>query len=133
LNKCFADAVYFIALLNPADTKHSKARELSHSLQADVVTTTWVLVEVASAMSDPRTRTVFAEFVDYLKKHPKITIVPATQGSFDKGMELYRQRPDKKWSLVDCISFSTMENYGISEALTFDQHFVQAGFRALMR
>ncbi len=29
--------------------------------------------------------------------------------------------------------YITMQQYGIKGALTFDQHFVQAGFRALMR
>ena len=133
MTKCFADAVHFIALLNPADSKHSLARELSRALTAEVVTTTWMLSEVASAMSAPQTRTMFAQFVDFLRGKPEITLVPATQESFDTALQLYRDRPDKAWSLVDCVSFLTMQRYGISDALTFDQHFVQAGFRALMR
>lgn len=133
MTKCFADAVYFIALLNPADSKHNLARELSRALMVEVVTTTWVLSEVASAMSAPQTRTIFAQFVDLLRSTAEVTLVPATEEGFDKALQLYRDRPDKSWSLVDCASFLTMQSYGISDALTFDQHFVQAGFRALMR
>jgi predicted nucleic acid-binding protein len=46
---------------------------------------------------------------------------------------LYRERPDKEWALTDCVSFIVMEDRGISEALTTDEHFHQAGFQALMR
>lgn len=133
MTKCFADAVYFIALLNSADSNHPRALELSRTLKTEVVTTSWVLAEVASALSDPRTRLTFADFVDHLKAMPQVTIVPATQIDFDEGLKLYRQRPDEEWSLVDCISFLTMNRYGITGALTFDLHFVQAGFQALMR
>jgi predicted nucleic acid-binding protein len=52
---------------------------------------------------------------------------------FDRGVELYDARPDKHWSLTDCISFVAMQDHGISEALTGDRHFEQAGFVALMR
>ena len=49
------------------------------------------------------------------------------------GLDRMRERPDKDWSLIDCISFVVMENEGIKDALTADQHFEQAGFRALFR
>jgi uncharacterized protein len=45
---------------------------------------------------------------------------------------LYRSHQDKAWGLVDCIPFVAMREVGIHQALTFDQHFVQAGFQALM-
>ncbi len=47
-------------------------------------------------------------------------------------MELYRHRPDKEWGTTDCISFVVMQDYGLTEALTTDEHFKQAGFRALL-
>jgi predicted nucleic acid-binding protein len=52
---------------------------------------------------------------------------------FDRGLELYEQRPDKKWSLTDCISFVVMKDEGLQEALTGDEHFQQAGFAASLR
>jgi uncharacterized protein len=48
-------------------------------------------------------------------------------------MKLFAGRPDKEWSLTDCVSFVVMEAQGIREALTTDEHFIQAGFRALLR
>ena len=48
-------------------------------------------------------------------------------------MDFYRARPDKEWSLTDRLSFEAMRELGVRDALTSDQHFVQAGFRALLR
>lgn len=50
----------------------------------------------------------------------------------DAGMELLSRRADKRWSLTDCISFVVMERHGLTEAVTADRHFEQAGFRALL-
>ena len=55
------------------------------------------------------------------------------QDLFDAGVELYVRRPDKAWSLTDCISFVVMREHGMNEALTGDRHFEQAGFIALLK
>jgi hypothetical protein len=60
-------------------------------------------------------------------------MIPATQELFDRGVALYESRPDKEWSLTDCISFVVMADHGITEALTGDRHFEQAGFVALLK
>jgi hypothetical protein len=60
-------------------------------------------------------------------------IVPASKQLFRAGFDLFSRRPDKDWSLVDCISFVVMKQRRLKEALTTDQHFIQAGFRALLR
>jgi predicted nucleic acid-binding protein len=59
--------------------------------------------------------------------------VPASPELFQRGVELFRARPDKEWSLTDCISFVVMTEKGLSEALTGDRHFEQAGFHALLK
>ena len=46
---------------------------------------------------------------------------------------MHKERSDKSWSLTDCISFVVMGEHGITDALTGDRHFEQAGFRALLR
>jgi predicted nucleic acid-binding protein len=58
-----------------------------------------------------------------------VRIVPQSMASFQAGLMLYRSRPDKGYSLVDCISMRTMRE----EGLTNDRHFEQEGFRALFR
>ena len=62
----------------------------------------------------------------------EVEIVRLDETLFDKAFELYKSHADKTWGLVDCISFVVMREYGITDALTSDKHFVQAGFRALM-
>jgi len=51
---------------------------------------------------------------------------------FDRGCELYTSRSDKEWSLTDCISFVVMKERGLTDALTPDRHFEQAGFKILL-
>ena len=62
-----------------------------------------------------------------------MTIVPLSSELLDAGLRLIANRPDKDWSLTDCISFVVMTRYEIQEALTGDQHFEQAGFKALLK
>ena len=67
-----------------------------------------------------------------LRANPNITITAASAELFERGCRLYADRPDKDWSLTDCISFVVMEEKAITEALTADHHFEQAGFNALL-
>lgn len=68
-----------------------------------------------------------------LLRDPRVKVIPQSRESFMAGLELYRARPDKGYSLIDCISMQTMRNEGITEALTNDRHCEQEGFRALFR
>jgi predicted nucleic acid-binding protein len=97
------------------------------------VTTAWVLTEVADAMAAPPNRPLFLRLIEGFRTLRIVEVVPATPELFDRGIELYGRRPDKSWSLTDCISFVVMTERDITEALTGDHHFEQAGFRALLR
>lgn len=129
----FADTFFFLALLNQADAAHGEAVALSRSLRRRRVTTTWVLTEVGDAMSVGTNRAAFLEFLEFVRESPMVTMVPASEELFQRGVELFSQRPDKKWTLTDCISFVVMQDEGITEALTEDHHFEQAGFAALLK
>jgi len=132
MSPVFADTAYFIALLNPVDQYHSRAVELTQEPRGPMVTTTWVLVEVGDAFSQPSNRMKFARLVGLLESTPGIEVVPPSAGHFDAGTKFHASRPDKSWSLTDCISFVIMRERNLSEALTTDHHFTQAGFRVLM-
>nr|MBA2333413.1 nucleic acid-binding protein [Blastocatellia bacterium] len=67
-----------------------------------------------------------------MRDSARVTIVPLDSNLFDRGLRLMASRPDKNWSLTDCISFVVMKERSLSDALTADRHFEQAGFRALM-
>lgn len=99
-----------------------------------IFTTDEVLVEFMTFFSgDPWQRGRVAATVRWLLLTPGVRVIPQSRDSFLSGMELYEARPDKGYSLVDCISMQTMRREGIVEALTNDRHFEQEGFRALFR
>jgi predicted nucleic acid-binding protein len=129
----FADTYYYIAMLSPKDSTHAQAVALTARLQPRIVTTAWVLTELAAAMSAPAKRERFLKLFDVLSASDEVKLIPASAELFDVGLALYRSRPDKGWSLTDCISFLVMEREGLTEALTGDHHFEQAGFTALLK
>jgi len=132
MNPVFADAFYYIAMLNPADRFHSAAVESSKTLIGPVVTTIWVLMEVADALSHPTVRDRTHRFLQMVISDPKTITIADAEPWLTRGMALYGSRLDKDWSLTDCISFEVMTDRGISESLTGDHHFTQAGFQALV-
>ncbi len=133
MNKTFADTFYYLALLNPGDSAHQHAVAVtSQQSGTTLVTTHWVLTEVGDAMSGPADRSRFARLIDALEADRGTIVVPATAELFREGVSLFKQRPDKSWSLTDCISFTVMNRHGITDALSGDHHFAQAGFKALM-
>jgi predicted nucleic acid-binding protein len=129
----FADASYYVALLSTRDTWHAVAVELSGSLLGRIFTTEYVLVETPSMLSQGVNRAAYVDLVRDLEEDPSVQIVPASKALFQAGFDLFAARPDKDWSLVDCISMVVMRQRRLQEALTTDRHFVQAGFRALLR
>jgi predicted nucleic acid-binding protein len=131
--KVFGDTVPFIALLSTRDRWHTRAVALRRQPPGPLVTTEWVLTEVGDAFSQPGARQKFSRLSGLLRAQPDVEIVPATGDLFRRGTELSAARPDREWSLTDCISFVVMDERGISDALTSDHHFEQAGFRILLK
>jgi len=128
----FADSHYFFALVNPRDKRHTQALEFSRTRSVSLVTTSWVLTELADGLARSVNREAFNLILNELRQNPQDTIAPLSQALFDRGVKLYTSRSDKTWTLTDCISFAVMSDYGLTEALTGDRHFEQAGFRALL-
>ena len=132
----FADTGYWVALLNPRDNLHEKAVSLSKSLQPiHVVTSESVLTEVLNDFSKrgDYLRDAASDLIQALRVHANTTVIPQTSQQFEAGFRLYTQRKDKSWSHTDCVSFNIMDENGISEALAYDKHFIQAGFTPVMR
>jgi uncharacterized protein len=132
MTRVFADTFYFLAILNAKDAAHDRAVALSASREAPLLTTAWVLTELADGLADSAHRQAFQHVVEDLRTDPNTIMIPPSQELFEQGMELYNARGDKNWSLTDCISFIVMQRHGVEEALTGDRHFEQAGFRALL-
>lgn len=129
----FADTVYFLALLNPSDQWHKAALAWASKPPGKLLTTEFILMEVGDALSRSDNHLRFASLMLVLRGQKDVEIVPATSGLFRSACDLHAERCDKHWSLTDCASFVTMSDRGLSEALTTDHHFEQAGFKPLMR
>lgn len=132
----FADAFYWVAITNPHDQWHARAREVCSTLgSVRLLTTDEVLVEFMSALGryGQPLRHAAAKMVRAIIDNPNVTVVPQSRNSFLQGVALYQQRPDKKYSLTDCISMNTMQTYGVCEVLTGDHHFEQEGFVILIK
>ena len=124
----FADTYFYLALLDDQDQHHT--RVVAHVAdQSDaIVTTRWVLAEVANALAGSAFRSTVAAFLEQLEDDPDVRIIGGGDALYRRGLALYARRADKSWSLTDCISFVAMEEQGLHEALTGDRHFAQAGF-----
>ena len=132
----FVDTAYWIALINPRDNYHPKAVELAEvTAGAALVTSEIVLTEVLNAFSGsgPHLRGKAHLFVKHLFNLNYLDIIPFDHTLFRRAFDRYGNYTDKGWGLVDCASFVVMEDHFISEALTTDRHFTQAGYVALMR
>lgn len=132
----FADTSYWIALLNPEDNLHHKARALSEALgPTRVITSEMVLAEFLNDCSrrGAMLRQTAVAMIKGLRRKAEIFIVPQSSLQFQEALTLYAQRSDKTWALTDCASFQIMEKDNLTQALTHDRHFRQAGFQALLR
>jgi predicted nucleic acid-binding protein len=132
----FADTGYWIAMVNPKDELHQKARTITRYLMPlRIVTSEMVFTEVLNAFSAEGTRFRRASvmLIEQSRSNPNIEIVPQTTELFASALELYDRRLDKGWSHTDCASFQIMQQQNIVEALAYDKHFEQAGFVALLR
>jgi uncharacterized protein len=132
--RLFLDTAFALALFSSADQYHRRALKWLPVVRAanEVWITEAVLVEVGNAFSElNRARAV--DFNRRAYRTPNMRVAPVTSSLLERAWELYAERPDKQWGLTDCISFTIMADQSLTEALTPDHHFEQAGFVALLR
>ena len=131
MSTVFADTFYWIALTTPLDSAHERAKKFTD----DIVTTQEVLTEYLNFFSSgpEHLRRSATKGVQAILNDPTVRIVPQSDASFHAGLDLFRARPDKGYSLTDCISMQVMRRERLTNALTNDRHFEQEGFRALFR
>jgi len=134
VNIVFVDTLYWVALFNDRDQWHERALAAGASLKnARFVTTDDVLVELLNFFSEhgERTRRAASDRVERLLSVANTEVVPHDHETFVAGLAPYKARPDKGYSLTDCISMNVMRERDISEILTHDDHFTQEGFTVL--
>ena len=134
----FVDTGYWIALINPREQLHRRARSESIRSRQErtiLVTSEMVLAEFAAYYADKGNyfRQSVVQAIRAIQRDPNIRLVEQSRQLFERSLERYGSRLDKSWSLTDCASFLIMEDQQIVAALAHDQHFEQAGFQALLR
>jgi uncharacterized protein len=132
----FADTFYWIALLDTQDDWNKRAKDASKALgQLRIVTSDSVLLEFVNFFSSPghRIRQAAGEAARRVMNNPNHLVLPQSRDLFNDGLALFNSRPDKGYSLTDCISMVAMRKGGIREVLTHDHHFEQEGFVLLLR
>jgi uncharacterized protein len=131
----FVDSLYWIALINPKDQWHSITVEVKkRHYFAKFLTTEAVLIEVLNYFSGygAKFRLISSQVIRTILDDLDIEVLPINSSLFLSGLNLYEQRLDKEYSMVDCLSMIAMKNRDISEVLTHDKHFSQEGFNILL-
>jgi hypothetical protein len=125
----FLDTGAILALALPNDKYNSAVMDALASLRGvPMLTTEAILSEVCSFLSHRALRKFAVKAITELRNNEDVEIVPASSELFERAFTLFVKRTDKDWSLVDCMSFELMHLRQITQALTTDKHFVQAGF-----
>lgn len=133
MEKIFVATAFILAIVSEKDELHQKAKELVKKYGMFFwLTTDLILYEVANSLArnaKPQAQKIISDFLEAAG----IEIIYASPELFRKAFALYCAYADKTWGLVDCVSFVVMREHNITDALTNDRHFQQAGFNALMR
>lgn len=136
MKQIFLDTFYLQALADESDNAHELAMTVTAKLGAfRGVTSEMVLTELLNALSGRGQyfRQAAIRLTKSLRNDNTIFIIPQTSEQFQMAFDLYQKRLDKGYSLTDCASMQIMRQLGIEEILTFDKHFQQEGFKALLR
>jgi hypothetical protein len=131
-NRIFIDTLFVIALINRRDQYHQQALDLSEQFEGHpLLLTDAVLLKIGNALARGYKQEAVAIIAQLLAAE-EVDVVHLTADLFAQGFALYRSHQDKAWGLMECISFMVTREAGVNQALTFDQHCMQAGFQALM-
>ena len=135
MRQVFLDTAYIHALLNARDKWHARAKaweEILAKRRQTLLSTDFVLIEIADGLAALRFRDRAMAAIDALRASNLVQVIAASSELVESGLDLYRKRTDKDWGLTDCISFVVMQRFNLTDALTCDEHFSQAGFRCML-
>lgn len=132
----FVDTFYLVALAYRRDQWHDRVMAFSRALgDARLYTVDGVLVEFLTSCSGggARVRTRAARTVRNTLGDEQWTVIPQSRQSLLDALDFYESRPDKAYSLTDCVSMLAMRRESLTDILTNDHHFTQEGFQVVFR
>ena len=128
----FVDTWFLVARIDRLDGHHPEAQRVGRQIAgADLVTHEHVLSEVLSFFCDAGSTTRQRAAAAIRRAFEDMTVINPDRAFFKRALALYEARPDKEYSLVDCMSMTLMLDRGITHVLTNDHHFAQEGFTLL--
>ena len=130
----FLDASFLIALIHRGDENYETAVEwmrIVEGAEVPLLTTEFCLLEVIDFLSSRGYRDLGRRLIAVLRAGALVTITPCSTALMDQGLGLHADRDDHTWSLTDCMSILVMQAHGVTDALTYDHDFEEAGMRAL--
>ena len=138
MNEVFVDTSGWASFFVRTEPHHAKAIELMTQWQQQngrVVTTNYILSELAALFTSPLRvpRSTILDCIQTICSRPWVEVVHIDPSLDEAAWKLFGDRLDKEWSLVDCASFVVMQQHGLTDALTADHHFEQAGFVRLLK
>jgi len=135
MKRVFVDTSYWIAIVKRKDQWAEASKRARKNLgDAILITTDEVLIKFLAALSrGPSLRRAAVRMVRAIVDNANVRVIQQTREGFLKGVTLYEERPDKEYSLTDCISMNVMELHSLTEVLTNDHHFEQEGFNVLIK
>ena len=131
MNHFFLDASYVIALEIANDPNHQQALAYWQSLdrkETQLMTTSYIFDEIVTFFNSRRLHHKAVEIGQRLINSSSVNFIHVDETLFLAAWELFQKYDDKSYSLTDCISFVLMRKHSLTSALTFDNHFSQAGF-----
>jgi predicted nucleic acid-binding protein len=134
----FADTAGWANLMDTSQPYHALAANLYRKARLQgqkVVTTNYIIAELVALMTSPLRipRPSIIAFVDGIRHSPHVEIIQIDASTDEQAWLLFKARPDKDWSLVDCASFVVMQRRSLTHALTTDHHFEQAGLTRMLK
>lgn len=122
---------FILALINEKDQYHQEALKLADKFEGTLwLITEAILLEIGNALVK-KYKSQAVEFIEKSLASDEVEVVRITPDLFARSLIFYKKYQDKEWGLIDCISFVVMLEKGVTQALTFDNHFSQAGFQIL--
>ena len=129
----FVDTSFVVALVNRNDQYHKLALDLADRFTGQgLVTTDAILPEIGNALSR-NFKSESVEIIEHFLTSDDVKVIHLHPPLFRKAFDLYKSHSDKLWGLIDCVSFVVMRDLAITDVLSADKHFEQAGFNILIR
>lgn len=131
MNHVFVDTSAWYEFADSRTPEHDAISDLIRDYRGRMITSTFVLAELTTLIVARFDHGLAAAVGEGIRRSRDVELVHPTSAEEQEAWDLFLSRPDKSYSLTDCLSFTIMRRNGVTTALSTDRHFQQEGFRTL--